>query len=194
MSDDGISALMRAAARVASGDPLTNDLLADEGVPVSLRLVLAAAVLVAADRPISKKAVTAVAPAARSATYRDHAALLEAVTDELPALVRAQLGKAGAPIGASELARQLQEANKIIAAERKRREQAERQLQHMASYARELHWRLKPEFDAIVRERTDKVRPLRAVASTESDDDKGLGCATEHEPTMPADTPNGSGD
>lgn len=163
MSDPGIDALMQAAARVTAGEELTGELLGEESVPVPLRLVLAAAVLAASDRPVTKKAVTATAPAARSATYRDHAQLLEQVTAYLPALVQAQLETADTGVSVTDLSRQLQHANATIAEERRKREEAERRLEHVASYARELQWQLKPEFDALVREKVEKVRPLRLI-------------------------------
>lgn len=164
MSDDGIEALMRVATRVQDGEAFSGELLVQEGVPVALRLVLAAAVLAASDRPVNKKSVTTTAPAARSATYRDHAELLEQVTTVLPVLVQAQLDRADSGASVTDLARQLQEANRTIQRERERREEAERQLSHVASYARELHWKLKDEYDAVIREKTEKVRHLRPVA------------------------------
>jgi hypothetical protein len=163
VSDIGIDALVRAATRVAAGEPLTGDLLKQEAVPVSLRLVLATAVLAAADRPVNKHAVTDLAPAARSAVYRDHAELLDQVTAHLPAFVQAQLLTAAPGVSVTDLARQLQQANATIAEERIKREEAELRLLHVASYARELQWQLKPEFDAIVREKAEKVRQLRPV-------------------------------
>lgn len=163
MNDPGLDALVRAAARVAAGEKLTGELLGEEAVPVPLRLVLAAAVLAASDRRVTKKAVTAIAPAARSASYRDHAQLLDQVTAHLPALVQAQLETAGTGASVTDLARQLQHANDTIAEERRKREEAELRLQHVASYARELQWQLKPHFDAVVREKAEKVRPLRLV-------------------------------
>jgi hypothetical protein len=168
VSDDGIEALMRAAARVAAGEAFNGDLLLQEGVPVALRLVLAAAVLAASDRPVNKKSVTTTAPAARSATYRDHAELLNQVTTALPALVQGQLDRADSGASVTDLARQLQEANRTIQNERERREEAERQLTHVAAYARELHWKLKDEYDAIIREKTEKVRHLRPLAEPTS--------------------------
>ncbi|MFJ1652142.1 hypothetical protein ACIOC2_12130 [Streptomyces sp. NPDC088337] len=164
MSDDGIEALMRVASRVKGGEAFSGELLIQEGVPVALRLVLAAAVLAASDRPVNKKSVTITAPAARSATYRDHAELLEQVTTVLPALVQAQLDRAGSGVSVTDLARQLQEANRTIQKERERREEIEQQLMHVASYARELHWKLKDEYDAVIREKAEKVRHLRPVA------------------------------
>ncbi|MEU7384994.1 hypothetical protein AB0A91_34550 [Streptomyces sp. NPDC042207] len=163
MRDDGIEALMRAASRVKDGETFSGELLVQEGVPVSLRLVLAAAVLAASDRPVNKKSVTTTAPAARSATYRDHAELLDQVTTVLPTFVQAQLDRAGSGASVTDLARQLQEANRTIQEERERREEAERQLTHVSSYARELHWKLKDEYDAIIKEKIEKVRHLRPV-------------------------------
>lgn len=163
MNDDSIDALMRAARRVDAGEPLTNELLAAEGVPVALRLVLAAGVLTAADRPVNKKSVTAAAPAARSAAYREHAALLDDAVAVLPALVRAQLDSVGVAVSAVDLAAQLARANEVIAHERALRRQAEDDLAHVAAYARELHWAAKPAHDEMLRERREKVRPLRPV-------------------------------
>ena len=166
-ADDGIAALMRAAERVASGEPLTTELLGSEGVPVSLRLVLAGTALTAADRPVNKKSVTTAAPAARSATYREHADLLNHVVSVLPALVQAQLALVGSQVTAADLSAQLATAHRVIAEERALRRQAEDDLAQVAAYARELHWKLKPEHDEMLRERREKVRPLRAVPSEE---------------------------
>ncbi len=163
MSDDGVAALMRVAQRVADGEALTTALLGEEGVPVALRIVVAAVTLTAAGRPVNKKTITTIAPAARSATYRDHAELLEQAKAVLPALVRAQLTLNTSNLSATELARQLEEANQGIHRERHRRIEAEQQLQHMASYAHELHQRLKPQFDELMRERNQKVRHIRSV-------------------------------
>ena len=162
MTDD-IDALIRVARRVAEGEALSTDLMGEEGVPVDLRLVVAAVALTAADRPVNKKSITTSAPAARSATSRDHAELLEAVKEVLPALVQAQLGLAGVSVTAAELGRQLEEANRVIRDERVRREEAEKRLEHVSSYARELHWQLKPEREAMLQERAEKVRPLRGL-------------------------------
>lgn len=162
MNDD-LDALIGVARRVAEGEALTTELMGEEGVPTALRLVVAAVALTAADQSVNKKALTTAAPAARSASYRDHAELLENVKTFLPALVQAQLGLVGVEVTAAGLSQQLENANRIIREERVRREDAERQLAHVLAYARELHWHLRPERDAILRERQEKVRPLRAV-------------------------------
>lgn len=163
MNDESIQALMRASRRVAAGEPLSNDLLVSEGVPVALRLVVAATALTAADRPVNKKSVTTASPAARSAVYREHAGLLDDVVEVLPALVQAQLKLVGSQVTAADLSAQLARANEVIATERELRRQAEEDLAHVAAYARELHWKLKPAHDEMLRERREKVRPLRAV-------------------------------
>ncbi len=163
MNDEGVVALMRAATRMADGESFSGDLLGAEGVPVALRLVVAAAVLAAADRPLTKKSVTSIAPAARSATYRDHAELLDQVTRLMPHFVRTQLESVKAGPSVTEMAKQLQEAHRTIDRERRRREEAEQVLKQFASYAAELHWRLKADYDANLKERADKVRPLRSL-------------------------------
>lgn len=168
MTDHGVEALMRAAARISAGEPLTNDLMNEEGVPVPLRLITAAVALTAADRPVNKKLITTAAPAARSATYRDHAELLDQAKVVLPALVEAQLKSTGVDVSVASLAAQLETANKIIHQERARRESAETQLAHVASYARELHWALKPEHEAALRERAETVRVLRPLPDTDA--------------------------
>ncbi|NQU36084.1 MAG: hypothetical protein HQ526_00625 [Actinobacteria bacterium] len=168
MTDHGLEALMRAATRISSGEPLTNDLMNEEGVPVPLRLITAAVALTAADRPVNKKLITTAAPAARSATYRDHAGLLDQAKTVLPALVQAQLQSVGVGVSVASLAAQLEAANTIIHEERTRREQAEMQLAHIASYARELHWALKPEHEAALRERAETVRVLRPLPDTDA--------------------------
>lgn len=168
MNDD-LEALIRVARRVAEGEPLTTELMGEEGVPTALRLVVAAVALTAADLPVNKKALTTAAPAARSASYRDHPELLESVKVHLPALVQAQLGLVGVEVTAAGLSQQLENANRIIREERVRREDAERQLAHVLAYARELHWHLRPERDAIIRERHQKVRRLRGVPRDNED-------------------------
>lgn len=170
MSDDDLQALLRAARRVADGELLTSELMGQERVPVPLRLVVAVVALTAADQAVSKTAVLAAAPAARSATYRDHAELLEEARTALPALVRAQLSLVGREVNAADLAAQLQEAHRTILEERVRRERAEADLAQVASYARELHWQLKPEREELLRERAEKVRTLRPVPPTEAGD------------------------
>lgn len=114
MSDADLEDLLRAALRVSEGEALTPGLMGEEGVPVALRLVAAVAVLSAADQPVTKSAILTAAPAARSATYRDHAELLEAATVGLPAVVRAELDLVGVKITAAELSSQLQAANRTI--------------------------------------------------------------------------------
>lgn len=162
--EDGIDALLRAARRVAAGEELTGELMAAEKVPARLRLVLAAAVLVAADRPASKKAIVEAAPAAWSATYRNHAEVLDDIKTFIPALVNAQLSASDrdAPT-AADLRAQLDEAHASIARERGRRRKVEQQLKDVAQYAHELHQRLEPEYAETMREQRAKVRQLRAV-------------------------------
>jgi hypothetical protein len=168
---DAILALMRVARRVNDGETLTTDLMGEEGVPVDLRLVVAAVALTAADLPVNKKSIISSAPAARSAAYRDHSELLEEVMEVLPALVQATLRLAGTKVTAVELSLQLEEANRVVGRERLRREEAEMRLEQVASYARELHWQLKPEREALLREREQKVRPLRGLPSRPDLDD-----------------------
>jgi chromosome condensin MukBEF ATPase and DNA-binding subunit MukB len=163
MSDDGIEALLRAARRVAAGEVLSSDLLNDEKVPARLRLVLAATALVAADKPASKRAIVHAAPASWSAVYRNHAELLDDIKKFLPELVASQLALAGSAPTATALRQQLDEANASINRERKRRQEIEQQLHQVRQYAMELHRRLKPEFDAAVRERAEKVRSIHPV-------------------------------
>lgn len=167
MTDD-VQAVIRVARRVSGGAPLTSQLMGEEGVAVPLRILLAAAVLTAADQPVSKKAITTVAPAARSAAYREHAELLDQVKAALPALIQAQLELAGNQVTAAKLAQQLENANRIIETERQRRKEAEAELAHVISYARELHWQLRPEHEQLLRERTEKVRHLRPAPSDDT--------------------------
>jgi hypothetical protein len=173
MTDDDIAALMRVARRIADGEVFSNQLMGEEGVPVALRILVAATTLAAADHPVTKKAITSSAPAARSAAYRDHAVLLEEAKDYLPFLVQSQLDMAGDGISAVALARQLELANNTIHRERQLRDETERRLQHLVSYTRELHWQLKDERDALVRERAVKVRSLFTVDDRGSEKDDG---------------------
>lgn len=169
MTDDDLDALMRVARRVSGGEPLSSELMVNEGVPVSLRLLVAAITLSAADRPVNKKAVTTAAPAARSATYRDHADLLDGLVEWIPAFVASQLGLAGAPASVTELSSQLARANDTIAREREARVRAEDDLKHVAAYARELHLVLQPEHEALLRDKTAKVRALTVVRHSDGD-------------------------
>ncbi|MBK7625246.1 MAG: hypothetical protein IPJ14_21950 [Kineosporiaceae bacterium] len=178
MTDTDLHALLRAARRVSQGEPLSTELLGAEGVPAALRLVTTTIALAAAGRPLTKKTITTAAPAARSAAYRDNADLLAEAIEVLPALVAAQLQLAGQSRTATQLSRELQQANESIERERKRRREAEENLHQVLAYARELHWRLKPEYDALLRERESKVRPLRSLTTahnepTAADDGQG---------------------
>ena len=89
----------------------------------------------------------------------------------LPALVQATLRLAETKVTAVELSLQLEKANRVVGSERLRREEAEMRLEQVASYARELHWQLKPEREALLREREQKVRPLRGLPSRPDLDD-----------------------
>lgn len=151
-NDDGIDALIRAARRLAEGEPLTGDLLTEEKVPTRLRLVLAATALTAADLPASKRAIVDAAPAAWSATYRNHAELLEDVKTLLPVLVASQLELLGAMPTSSDLRLQLDQANASVVRERKRVEDLEEELRQLRQYALELHRKTKPEYDAMMAE------------------------------------------
>lgn len=70
----------------------------------------------------------------------------------------------------TELAARLAKADETIARERARREAAERELAHVANYARELHWELRPQYEAALRERQEKVRPLHPVPTLRDED------------------------
>ncbi len=143
----------------------------EEKVPVPLRLLTAAVAPAAAGLPVNKRLITAVAPAARSATYRDHAELMERVEVLMPILVNAQLLEVGSSVSVASLGQQLEEANAIIRDEKVRRKTAKSQLAHVASYARELHWALKPEHEAALRGISEKVRVLRPVIFNGADDE-----------------------
>lgn len=168
-ADDGIDALIRAARRVSDGEPLTGGLLTAEKVPARLRLVLAAVALTAADLPTSKRAIVDAAPAAWSATYRNHAALLQDIKVLVPGLVAAQLELLGAMPTSADLRLQLDQANASVGRERKRVDYLEEELRQLREYALQLHRKIKPEYDAMMVERTEKVRQLRPV-ETDSDE------------------------
>lgn len=171
MSDGGIDALLRAARRVADGEELTGDLLTEEKVPARLRLVLAATALTAANRPASKRAIVDAAPAAWSATYRNHAQLLDDIKTFIPILVANQLALAGEAPTNADLRQQLDQAHASTKRERDRREELEQELRQLRQYALELHRRLKPEFDEMMRERAQKVSHLRSVPDQQEDNE-----------------------
>ena len=166
-----IDKLLRAAERVSDGEGATSELMADVGVPLDLRLVVAAVSLAAADQPLTKLSMTTSARAARSAAYRDHGDLMARLKEHVPAFVQAQVSPVRRQVSATELAAELEKANETIARERTRREEAELELAHVINYARELHWQLQPEYEAAMRERREKVRPLRSVPSAEDSSD-----------------------
>ncbi len=163
MTEDDVAAVVQVARRIHEGEEWSGELMAQESVPVALRLLMAAVALSAAERPVNKKSITAAAPAARSASYRDHAELLEALVTWVPSMVAGQLQATGSKANATELARQLARANEVIAAERSAKAKAEKELAHVAAYARELHNLLKPEHEAMLRDKTKKVSQLRSV-------------------------------
>lgn len=68
---------------------------------------------------------------------------------------------------AADLSAQLETAHRVIAQERRLRKKAEEDLVQVAAHARELHWKLKPEHDEMLRERREKVRTLRPVPDAE---------------------------
>lgn len=82
----------------------------------------------------------------------------------LPGLVSAQLATTRREHSVADLAAQLERANCTIAEERAKCEALEVELVQVANYARELHWQLRPEYEAQLREKAEKVRPLRAVS------------------------------
>src|SRR6478735_12324144 len=97
-----ITRLLDAADRVRAGEALTSELLAETGVPVALRLLVAATALAAADQPLTKLSMTTSAPAARSAAYRDHGELMAKLKDLIPVLVHAQLESVRREVSRSE--------------------------------------------------------------------------------------------
>lgn len=162
MTDD-IDALLALADTIRNGSDLTADIFNDHGVPVRLRIVLAAAVLAAADRPVNKSSIVDTALVARSATYRNHADLLEAARTAIPALVTAMLDTRVAGPTINGLREQLDQAHASIERERTRRTEIEAELRQARAYALELHRKLKPEYDTMILEQKTKVRTLRTI-------------------------------
>ena len=70
MTEDDVAAVVQVARRIHEGEEWSGELMAQESVPVALRLLMAAVALSAAERPVNKKSITAAAPAARSARSR----------------------------------------------------------------------------------------------------------------------------
>lgn len=117
--------LLSAAERVSAGEAPTSDLMAEIGVPVDLRLVVAAVSLAAADQPLTKLSMTTTARAARSAAYRDHNDLMASLKGYIPVFVHAVLSSVRREVSATELAAELEKANETIARERTWREETE---------------------------------------------------------------------
>jgi hypothetical protein len=138
-------------------------------VPARLRLVLAATALTAADLPASKRAIVDAAPAAWSATYRNRAQLLEDIKTFVPGLVASQLEFLGAMPTSADLRLQLDQVNTSVDRERKRVAELEEELRQLRAHTLELHRRTKPEYDAMMAEREQKVRRLRPVDPSPDD-------------------------
>jgi hypothetical protein len=173
MSDvDGLETLHLAAAAyaeavrdgadsVALGEHLGN-------ISVPARLILAAAILAAADKPVSIVSLCQVAGVSRGSTYNHHKEAMTSIRENIPVLVRAQLAILGETSNAAELFDQVRERDETIRELRAELRTARRERNTALSYARDLHERLRPEFED---------RPREAGESSAPQADSGWGSA-----------------
>lgn len=164
---DSLDILHMAAIAYADGqrsDPGTAELSRHlSNIPVPARLVLAAAILAAADKPVSTVNLCQVAGVSRGSAYNHHQDVMASIRESLPVLVRAQLAVLGETPSAAELFEQVRERDESIRQLRDTVATLRQDRDTALAYARDLHERLRPEFEAIAREKREKVRPLRAV-------------------------------
>lgn len=167
MTIQPVEALLGAFARIADGQPVAAA-MREERVPQELRLLLAASMLAAADRPVTGRSVVALAGVSRSATYRERHALLARLVEAVPGFVHQGLREARPGRGAVELQRELEFAHRSIATERARLKEREAELAAVVSYAAELDHRLRLEREVIRQEQHEKVRRLRVAPPPEA--------------------------
>ncbi|GAA0456849.1 hypothetical protein Ade02nite_05840 [Paractinoplanes deccanensis] len=132
-------------------------------IPVPARLMLAAAVLAAADKPVSIVNVCQVAGVSHGSTYNNHKEAMASIRENIPVLVRAQLAVLGETPSAAELFDQVHERDETIRELRAELKAARQERNTALAYPRDLHERLRPEFEAIAREKQEKVRYLRPL-------------------------------
>jgi hypothetical protein len=172
-TDTGLHALQQAARifseMTAAGEAID---VVDQlsRVPVPTRLVLAAAVLAAADKPVSTVNLCAVAGVSRGSAYNHHKDQMNAIRQHVPVLVRAQLGMLGATTQTAELYEQLRDRERSIERLRAEVRALKSERDTALAYARDLHERLRPELEAIEQEQAAKVRPLRIIADPTSEE------------------------
>ncbi|HET6483562.1 MAG TPA: hypothetical protein VFG35_26465 [Actinoplanes sp.] len=176
MSDvDSLEALHLAAAAYAEatrGGADANELGNHLGnVPVPTRLMLAAAILAAADKPVSTVSLCQVAGVSRGSTYNHHKEAMASIRENIPVLVRAQLAALGETPSAAELFDRVRERDETIRELRAELKAARRERNAALAYARDLHERLRPEFEAIAREKQEKVRHLRPLPEPAGEDE-----------------------
>ena len=157
-------ALREGADSAALGEHLGN-------IPVPARLMLAAAILAAADKPVSIVSLCQVAGVSRGSTYNHHKEAMASIRENIPVLVRAQLAVLGETPAAAELFDQVRERDETIRELRAELKSARRERNTALAYARDLHERLRPEFEAIAREKQEKVRHLRSLPDAVEDDE-----------------------
>lgn len=163
-----VDAIVSVADKIATDQDIN---LKEEfrNVPVPMRVVLGAITLAAADQRLTGANLAAAGGFTRGSTLRDYGDLVTAVRAAAPNFVRAQLGPDVDGPSVTDLAAQLQQRNETIADLREQLHQQQQDLDVALSYARDLHERLRHEFEAIAAERASKVRMLRPVGAAPHD-------------------------
>ena len=170
---DALSAIQAAAHRYSTllaADPNASPHTALADTPVPARLLLAAVILAAADRPLSILNLCDTAGVSRVSAYNHHKTQMATIRDTIPPLVRAHLRRASDPPQTAELYEQIRDREASI--QRLRTEISQLRAEHSAAlgYARDLHERLRVEVEANQAEARSKVRPLRSVPAPEHDE------------------------
>ncbi|MFE7330762.1 hypothetical protein ACFU8W_38640 [Streptomyces sp. NPDC057565] len=138
-------------------------------LPVPARLVLAAAVIAAADKPVSIVSLCEVAAVSRGSAYNHHKARMNHIRETVPVLVRALLERLETSFDSAILYEQLRERDESIQRLRAQLVTNTKERDAALAYARALHERLRPEIEAIALEQREKVRHLWRVTEDEEE-------------------------
>lgn len=169
MADDMVEELVGSLRRIGIDPDAAQVLDALRDLPVVLRATLAGVALGAADKPVNALSVSKAAGYSRGTAYRHNSEALEVVLRATPSVANALVGRTDTGHTVAGLARMLQERDGIIASLRDELRSATAERDMALSYARDLHEQLAPEYEQLVRDRSNKVRALRPVATLDSE-------------------------
>ena len=158
--DDLADMFASVASRRANGEEV---FLKQEyrGIPVPVRVLLAAVILAASDQPITGKNLATVGAFSRGSTLRDYGTLVSRLRDTVPQFIAEALSDATEGRSVAALAADLQQRDDTIAELRAEIRQQQYDVAVAHSYARDLHERYRHDIEEAERERAAKVRHLR---------------------------------